>query len=294
MTWTGDATGAVTATLRSDPWGNPGTTSGGALPDFRFQGSWYDTTAGLSWALARWYVPGLGRFATEDTLLGDPTAPESRHLYLFGNGDPVGQIDTSGRTTVSVSFASSYPYGDTDHSVANVIKLRISAGIGVGNYSAGRWGYLASAPVRYTGLTANSYRPETISATMTASTLSWSGNENLAILALGSMKWQAWHSLVDRTTGKTLVSLHSIQTAMCGAAWFPIGFTACQPFGDDLNGVPARMSYTCSCSDITYGHSYILIYQAGISLTASPAWLGLTLSHNADGFKGTMSWYRYL
>ena len=78
-TWTADDTGAVTATLRSDPWGNV-LRSTGTLPDWRFQGSWYDTATDLSWAVARWYSPVLGAFISEDTLLGEPEQPASRHL----------------------------------------------------------------------------------------------------------------------------------------------------------------------------------------------------------------------
>ena len=59
VTWTADDTGAVTATARYDPWGNL-LASTGTLPDWRFQGSWYDTATELSWAVARWYSPALG------------------------------------------------------------------------------------------------------------------------------------------------------------------------------------------------------------------------------------------
>ena len=61
VTWTADGTGAVTASIRYDPWGVK-QISTGSLPDFRFQGSWSDTATGLSWAVNRWYAPSLGRF----------------------------------------------------------------------------------------------------------------------------------------------------------------------------------------------------------------------------------------
>ncbi|MFI5040447.1 MAG: RHS repeat-associated core domain-containing protein, partial [Acidimicrobiales bacterium] len=97
LTWTADSTGAVTATLRSDPWGVPGTSSGGLLPDFRFQGSWYDTNAGLSWVMTRWYAPTLGQFVSEDSILGQPTQPATRQLYAYGAGEPVARVDPGGR-----------------------------------------------------------------------------------------------------------------------------------------------------------------------------------------------------
>lgn len=89
-------TGVVTATLRSDPWGIPGTSSGATLPEFRFQGSWYDTSAGLSWVVSRWYAPSLGQFISEDGLLGQPQDPASRHLYAYAEGDPIGGWDQDG------------------------------------------------------------------------------------------------------------------------------------------------------------------------------------------------------
>ena len=101
-TWTSDDTGAVTATARYDPWGNI-VRSSGTLPDWRFQGSWADTTTNLAWAVARWYDPVQGTFISEDTLLGSPENPGSRHLYAYGAGDPVGSWDPSGQVTVAMS-----------------------------------------------------------------------------------------------------------------------------------------------------------------------------------------------
>ena len=94
-TWTADDAGAVTATARYDPWGNLVAASG-AVPDWRFQGSWMDTSTGLAWSVARWYDPVQGAFISEDTLLGEPSSPASRHLYAYGAGEPVGSWDPSG------------------------------------------------------------------------------------------------------------------------------------------------------------------------------------------------------
>jgi RHS repeat-associated protein len=95
-TFTTDGAGTVTATLRYDPWGNVLRTSGTSLPEWRFQGSWADTVTGLAWSVARWYDPVQGTFITEDTLLGSPASPASRHLYAYGQGDPVGAWDPDG------------------------------------------------------------------------------------------------------------------------------------------------------------------------------------------------------
>ena len=99
VTWTASSAGAVSATLRYDPWGNLTASTGSSLPDHRFQGSWYDTTTDLSWVVTRWYASTLGRFISEDTLLGEPVDPPSRHLYAYGEGEPLGRWDPDGRTS---------------------------------------------------------------------------------------------------------------------------------------------------------------------------------------------------
>jgi len=93
--WTASSTGSVSATLRYDPFGTL-TSSTGSLPDFRFQGSWFDGASSLSWVVTRWYAPSLGRFLSEDSLLGEPNDPPSRHLYAYGAGEPIARWDPDG------------------------------------------------------------------------------------------------------------------------------------------------------------------------------------------------------
>ena len=96
VTWTAGTSGAVTGSVRYDPAGTA-TSVTGSVPDFRFQGSWADDTTKLSWVVTRWYAPAQGRFLSEDSLLGDQRDPDSRHLYAYGAGDPVGAWDPDGR-----------------------------------------------------------------------------------------------------------------------------------------------------------------------------------------------------
>jgi RHS repeat-associated protein len=96
LTWIAGSTGAVSATLRYDPWGNLTASWGSYLPSFRFQGSWFDPTVELSWVVARWYAPGLGRFISEDSLLGHIVEPAGRHLYAYVHSEPVGLWDPLG------------------------------------------------------------------------------------------------------------------------------------------------------------------------------------------------------
>ena len=100
MTWTADGTGAVTNTLRYGPFGETTSTTGASAPDFRYQGTWFDTTTELSWIITRWHAPSLGRFISEDTLLGEPIEPDSRHLYAYAEGEPIGRWDPDGMASL--------------------------------------------------------------------------------------------------------------------------------------------------------------------------------------------------
>jgi RHS repeat-associated protein len=106
VTWTADSSGDVSATLRYDPWGNLTASWGSYLPAFRFQGSWFDPTVELSWVVARWYAPELGRFISEDSVIGEPSGPPSRHLYAYAEGEPIAGMDLAGhfRTPAGMSM----------------------------------------------------------------------------------------------------------------------------------------------------------------------------------------------
>ena len=106
LTWTAGTSGAVTGTVRYDPAGAAQSVTG-SVPDFRFQSSWADDTTELSWVVTRWYAPAQGRFISEDSLLGEPRDPDSRHLYAYGAGDPVGAWDPDGRLACALLLFSS-------------------------------------------------------------------------------------------------------------------------------------------------------------------------------------------
>jgi len=96
-----DATGAPTARLRYDGFGNPRGPSAlpaGTLGDFRFHGMWLDPT-GLYHVRARSYDPETGRFLSRDPADGDPQSPETFAPYMFANGNPYVWRDVTGQQT---------------------------------------------------------------------------------------------------------------------------------------------------------------------------------------------------
>lgn len=74
-----------------------------------FQGSWNDTATGLYWVVTRWYGPAQGRFISEDSLLGEPTNPDSRHRYAYAEGDPVGSWDPTGQASEERGLIEAMP-----------------------------------------------------------------------------------------------------------------------------------------------------------------------------------------
>ena len=125
VTWLADSTGAVSQSLRYDPWGTPRSTPPSGYTPFRFQGSWHDATTDLAWVVTRWYAPSLGRFVSEDTLLGEPRDPDSRQLYAYAAGDPVGAWDPDGRLWVFRQRINWSKWKD----IAEIIKIGALAGL---------------------------------------------------------------------------------------------------------------------------------------------------------------------
>lgn len=292
-TWTASSSGTVSATLRYDPWGTVTASTGSSLPDVRFQGSWFDPTTDLAWVISRWYAPSLGRFISEDSLLGDQSDPPNRHLYAYGAGEPIGRWDPDGRLwwkRVGISFATSWPAGNVVRPQANHLRLRISSGIGIGNFDVSQWGSLRSSSVLYTGPTGTVAHPRTISAFVHAATLSWSGSENTPF-GLGSMRFEAHHRLVDQTAGRTVSHVVTIVTAKCGGAIWPIGASICTPFGDNLSGDRVNLSIKSSWA-VIHNHRYVVTYLALIRATVGPSYFSVSMAHDALDFSGSMAWWQ--
>jgi RHS repeat-associated protein len=97
VTWSATTTGAVSARVSYDPYGNVAASSG-TTPASRWQGSYYDSTSGFYYVNARWYAPSLGTFLSEDPLTHEITDPASRDEYAYGSGDAVDMTDVSGES----------------------------------------------------------------------------------------------------------------------------------------------------------------------------------------------------
>lgn len=84
--------GAVSA---YDPFGGlRGSTTTGS--ELGFQGQITDSSTGLVDMLTRSYLPGLGRFATQDVVFGNPLNPASLNQFIYAHDNPVTHADPTG------------------------------------------------------------------------------------------------------------------------------------------------------------------------------------------------------
>ena len=103
VTWTADATGAVSCTSAYDPFGNR-IAETGSLPSSGWQGSLYDSNTRLYYVVARWYSPTLGRFLSVDPKAGSTNHPQSLDRYAYVSGNPLGGVDPFGTCNAGQAY----------------------------------------------------------------------------------------------------------------------------------------------------------------------------------------------
>ncbi len=97
-----DLTGAVTDSYYYDTFGEGiGGDSGHTPNNYRFNGQQLDGASGLYYLRARYYDQGLGRFLSQDPMMGNSDDPVSLHRYLYAANNPVNAVDPSGEYTVA-------------------------------------------------------------------------------------------------------------------------------------------------------------------------------------------------
>jgi len=96
-----DSAGAVSDTYDFDAFGNLIRATGSTPNNYLFTGEQRDPNIGFYYLRARYYSPDQGRFATMDTYDGRIFEPLTLHKYLYTHGDPVNNIDPSGRQAIA-------------------------------------------------------------------------------------------------------------------------------------------------------------------------------------------------
>ncbi len=72
--------------------------------NYRYTGEQWDQDLGMYYLRARYYRPELGRFWTRDSYEGNNQDPLSLHKYIYCSENPVGNIDPTGHSDLSVGF----------------------------------------------------------------------------------------------------------------------------------------------------------------------------------------------
>lgn len=71
---------------------------------YTYRGYRYDSETGLYFLNARYYVAGIGRLLTKDSVLGHLSSSQTLNRYAYCGGDPVNHIDPDGRDWVDWVF----------------------------------------------------------------------------------------------------------------------------------------------------------------------------------------------
>ena len=74
-----------------------------ALTTYLYSGQQFDSQTGMQYLRARYYDPNTGRFNQLDKFLGSFRDPLSLHKYLYTHGNPINNVDPSGRAEFTLA-----------------------------------------------------------------------------------------------------------------------------------------------------------------------------------------------
>jgi RHS repeat-associated protein len=104
-----DANGEVVRRLQYGPWGSQRlnqavTVSEGSDPSEGYTGQRYSSGTGLLYYGARFYDPEIGRFIQPDSMVPDPTSPQTLNRYTYVRNDPLNRTDPTGNFSIGGFF----------------------------------------------------------------------------------------------------------------------------------------------------------------------------------------------
>ncbi len=86
----------VGSLTRYTPFGSYRTGGPNELTDRAYTGQRENMALGLYYYNARYYVPGIGRFLSADTIVPDPASPQSLNRYTYVLNSPLNYSDPTG------------------------------------------------------------------------------------------------------------------------------------------------------------------------------------------------------
>jgi RHS repeat-associated protein len=93
-----DGFGSARQSILYDAWGNERDRIGASANKFTYTGHELDEETGLIYAKARFFDPDVGRFLSQDPLLGKSNEPPSLHRYTYAWNRPTFWSDPTGYT----------------------------------------------------------------------------------------------------------------------------------------------------------------------------------------------------
>ncbi|MCL4872351.1 MAG: RHS repeat-associated core domain-containing protein [Anaerolineae bacterium] len=85
------------------PYGSGRTSPPTTLTERGYTGHHENRDIGLTYMNARYYIPGLGRFLTADTIVPAPANPQSHNRYSYVLGNPLVLVDPTGHYSCHTS-----------------------------------------------------------------------------------------------------------------------------------------------------------------------------------------------
>ncbi|MCB9771472.1 MAG: VCBS repeat-containing protein [Candidatus Omnitrophica bacterium] len=134
-----DGSGNVAELLEYDPYGkiqrHDALNGNNRLAKQQFTGKKLDDETGLIYFGARYYDPSLGRFITPDTIVQNPSDPQTLNRYSYCSNNPINKIDLDGHKWSWKKFWNSF----VGAFVGAVIGI-LTYGAGFSLMAAGFWG----------------------------------------------------------------------------------------------------------------------------------------------------------
>jgi RHS repeat-associated protein len=105
---TTDSSGSVVARQLYDAWGNLRVKGTGLPTDVGYTGQRFDSYIKLVQMGARWYDPEIGRWLSPDTIVPDPSNPQSLNRFGYVYNNPLKHIDPSGHCVKDDAWCEAY------------------------------------------------------------------------------------------------------------------------------------------------------------------------------------------